>query len=95
MSQPSHVILANNAIGPFGRRRSSSVVTERPAFMTSSTQGQAESKQTGNEPISEQASWCPNFVFLQLFYSSIGNVFENSPILLEPNEVFIQMLFYV
>lgn len=87
-SQPSYAMDPN---ATFTRRRSSSVVTERPIF-----RAVPPAKAVPVSDKLEEASLCPNFVFLQLFYSSFGNSFENIPILLETNEVrFVWMLFVI
>ncbi|XP_066913474.1 tuberin-like [Clytia hemisphaerica] len=70
LSHPSHVL-------PTTRQRSSSFNT----VVNKDSNDNKDSTQTKAENF-----WSPNFVFLQLFYSSFGNVFENAPILLDQTE---------
>ena len=66
------------------RQRSSSfnAVPKKHQMMDNSNQKQLE-----KDPRKIENTWSPNFIFLQLFYSSFGNVFQNPPVLLEQTEV--------
>jgi len=77
-SQPTNV--------PF-RPRSSSVGLSKKPTPSLSTSATANAKEGVNKPITENI-WSPNFIFLQLFYSSFGRGgCQEAPLLLEKTEV--------